>query len=153
MYQGGTDLGLCAESVRELWHADRPLAGVAERVRLLERFPELQPNEEGITDVADTYALFAALCLRYAMLAHSSGNADTALSCGHAALTAMGMLDQNVPGARFLAEEPRLQSLSMCGDPSGLWDASPSAPSAEHGGEARGSRRAAQATGRAARVG
>lgn len=118
------DLDLCAESVRELWHADRPLSGVAERVRLLERFPELQPNEEGITDVADTYAFFAALCLRDALLAHSSGDADTAVSCGHVALTAMGMLDQNVPGARFMAEEQRLQSLSMCGDPSGLWDAS-----------------------------
>ncbi|MFI8345647.1 hypothetical protein ACIF8W_37115 [Streptomyces sp. NPDC085639] len=118
------DLDLCAESVRELWHTDRPLADVAERVRLLELFPELQPNEEGITDVADTYAFFAALCLRYAMLANSSGNADTAVSCGHAALTAMGMLDQNVPGARFLAEEQRLQSLSLCGDASGLWDAS-----------------------------
>jgi hypothetical protein len=118
------DLDFYAESVRDLWHADRPLADAAEGVRQLERFWELQPNEEGITDVADTYTFFAALCLRYAMLAHGSGSADDAVSCGHAALTAMGMLDQNVPGARFLAEEQRLQSLSLSGDASGLWDAS-----------------------------
>ncbi|GHG06595.1 hypothetical protein [Streptomyces hydrogenans] len=118
------DLDFYAESVRDLWHADRPLADAANGVRQLERFPELQPNEEGITDVADIYAFFAALCLRYAMLAHSSGNADDAVSCGHAVLTAMGMLDQNVPGARFLAEERRLQTLSLRGDASGLWDAS-----------------------------
>ncbi|WP_405707280.1 hypothetical protein OG264_07160 [Streptomyces xanthophaeus] len=118
------DLDFYVESVRDLWHADRPLADAAEGVRQLERFPELQPNEEGITDVADTYAFFAALCLRYALLAHGSGNADDAVSCGHAALTAMGMLDQNVAGASFLAEEQRLQSLSLRGDVSGLWDAS-----------------------------
>ncbi|MFB7864511.1 hypothetical protein [Streptomyces sp. NPDC056069] len=118
------DLDFYAESVRDLWHADRPLADAAEGVRQLERFPELQPNEEEVTDVADTYAFFAAICLRYAMLAHGSGNADDAVSCGHAVLTAMGMLDQNVPGARFFAEERRLQTLSLRGDASGLWDAS-----------------------------
>ncbi|MER8018252.1 hypothetical protein ACIQ7S_14945 [Streptomyces griseoluteus] len=118
------DLDFYAESVRDLWHADRPIAGASERVRQVERFPELQPHEEGITEVADTYAFFAALCLRYALLAHGSGNADDAVSCGHAALTAMGMLDQNVAGAGFLADERRLQSLSVCGDASGLWDAS-----------------------------
>ncbi|MER6317429.1 hypothetical protein ABT237_27240 [Streptomyces sp. NPDC001581] len=37
--------------MRDLWYADRPLVDAAERVRLLERFPELQPNEEGINDV------------------------------------------------------------------------------------------------------
>ncbi|MFD7084219.1 hypothetical protein [Streptomyces sp. NPDC059918] len=93
-------------------------------MRLVERFPELQPDEEGVTGVADTYALFAALCLRHALLAHDSGNADDAVSCGHAALTAMGMLDQDVPGAGFLADEQRLQSLSLSGDAAGLWDAS-----------------------------
>ncbi|MDX3329020.1 hypothetical protein PV405_30925 [Streptomyces sp. ME02-6979-3A] len=118
------DLDLFVESVRDLWFADRPLANAAERVRRLERFPELQPNEEGITDVADTYAFFAALCLRYALLAHGSGNADDAVSCGHAALTAMGMLDQNVAGASLLADEQRLQSLSLSGDAADLWDAS-----------------------------
>ncbi|WP_406356981.1 hypothetical protein OHB56_31640 [Streptomyces sp. NBC_01635] len=118
------DLDFYAESVRDLWYADRPLADAAERVRLLERFPELQPDEEGITDVADTYAFFAVLSLRYALLAHGSGNADDAVSCGHAALTAMGLLDQNVAGVSLLAEEQRLQSLSLRGDASSLWDAS-----------------------------
>ncbi|MFI8451764.1 hypothetical protein [Streptomyces erythrochromogenes] len=118
------DLDFYVESVRDLWYADRPLAHAAERVRLLERFPELQPNEEGITDVADTYAFLAALCLRYALLAHGSGNADDAESCGHAVLTSVGMLDRNVAGAGFLADEQRLQSLLLSDDISGLWDAS-----------------------------
>ncbi|MFI1397438.1 hypothetical protein [Streptomyces sp. NPDC020681] len=118
------DLDLYVESVSGLWLADKPLADAAERVRWLERFPELQPDDEGVTGVADTYAFFAALCLRYALLAHNSGNADDAVSCGHAALTAMGMLDQNVAGASLLADEQRLQSLSLSGDAAGLWDAS-----------------------------
>ncbi len=118
------DLDFYAEAVRDLWCADRPLTDAAGRVRRLERFPELRTNEQGITDLADTYAFFAVLCLRYAVSAHGSGNADDAVSCGHAALTALGMLDQNVSGARFLAEEHRLQSLALHGDASGLWDAS-----------------------------
>ncbi|MFI9781413.1 hypothetical protein ACIHCV_43590 [Streptomyces sp. NPDC051956] len=118
------DLDFYAESVRDLWYVDRPLSDAAERVRLLERFPELQPDEEGITDVAGTYAFFAVLCLRYALLAHGSGSADDAVSCGHAALTAMGMLDQNAAGASLHAEEQQLQSLSLSGDASDLWDAS-----------------------------
>ncbi|MBV1941763.1 hypothetical protein KUF83_35180 [Streptomyces sp. BV286] len=118
------ELDFYAESVRDLWYVDRPLADAAERVRLLERFPELQLDEEGITDAADTYAFFAVLCLRYALLAHGSGSADEAVSCGHAALTAMGMVDQNTAGASFLAEEQRLQSLSLSDDGSGVWDAS-----------------------------
>ncbi|MBE1594560.1 MULTISPECIES: hypothetical protein [Streptomyces] len=118
------ELDFYAESVRDLWSVDRPLADAAERVRRLERFPELQPNEEGITGVADTYAFFGVLCLRHALLAHGSGNADEAVSCGHAALTAMGLLDRNVSGADLLAEEQRLQSLSLSGDASGLWEAS-----------------------------
>ncbi|MGW0903186.1 hypothetical protein [Streptomyces sp. NPDC002853] len=118
------DLDLYAESVSGLWLADRPLADAAERVRRLERFPELQPDKERVTGVADTYAFFAALCLRYALPAHTSGNADDAVSCGHAALTAMGMLDQNVAGASLLADEQRLQFLSLSGDAAGLWEAS-----------------------------
>ncbi|MFE5535888.1 hypothetical protein [Streptomyces sp. NPDC056492] len=118
------DLDLYVESLSGLWLADRPIADAAERVRLLERFPELQPDEEGIAGVADTYAFFAALCLRHALLAHNSGNADDAVSCGHAALTAMGMLDESVAGASLLADEQRLRSLSLSGDAAGLWDAS-----------------------------
>ncbi|WP_369244271.1 hypothetical protein [Streptomyces sp. R41] len=118
------DLDFSAESVRDLWQADRPLSDAAERVSMLEWFPEFQPGEEGITDDADTYAFFAALVLRYALLANGSGNADDAVSCGHAALTAMGMLDQNVTGAGFRAQEQRLQFLSVSGDAEGLWDAS-----------------------------
>lgn len=119
-----SDLDFYAAAVRDLWCADRPLAEAVERVGILERFPELQPHEEGITDVADTYAFFAVLSLRYAVLAHGSGNADDAVSCGHAVLTAMGMLDQNVAGTSFLAEEQRLQCLSLSGDVGDLRDTS-----------------------------
>ncbi|MYW63018.1 hypothetical protein GTY65_02835 [Streptomyces sp. SID8379] len=118
------DLDVYVESVRALWSVDRPLSDATERVRLVERFPELQPDEEGITDVADTYAFFAVLCLRYALLTHGSGSVGDALSCGHTALTAMGMLDRNVSGAGHFAEENQLQRLSLNGDASGLWDAS-----------------------------
>lgn len=118
------DVHFYVESVRDLWFADRPLADAAERVRLLDLFPELEPTEEGITDPADTYAFFAVLVLRYALLANGAGDSGTAVSCGHAALTAMWMLDQNVAGADFLREEQRLQALSVTGDIAGLWDAS-----------------------------
>ncbi|MFE0191600.1 hypothetical protein [Streptomyces sp. NPDC058989] len=118
------DVDFYAESVRDLWCADRPLSDAAERVRALERFPELQPRDEEVTDVAGTYAFFAALVLRYALLANGSGSPADAVSCGHAALTAMGMLDQNVVDAGFRAQEHGLQALSVSGDAAGLWEAS-----------------------------
>lgn len=119
------DVDFYAESVRDLWHADRPLSDGAERVRVLERFPELQPtDDEVVTDVVGINTFFAALVLRYALLANGSGSVDDAVSCGHAALTAMGMLDQNVFGAGFLAQEHGLQALSVSGDAAGLWEAS-----------------------------
>ncbi|MEU8883867.1 hypothetical protein [Streptomyces hydrogenans] len=119
-----TDVDLYVAAVGDLWKTDCPLSDSADRLHSLDRFPELQPAEEGITDTADTYAFFACLVLRYALLANSSGNADQAISCGHAVLTAMGMLDQNIAGAAFKADEQRLQSLSASGNAAGLWDAS-----------------------------
>ncbi|MFD3470138.1 hypothetical protein ACFWWM_27990 [Streptomyces sp. NPDC058682] len=119
------DLDLCVESLRGLWNADRALPDAAERVRALEGFPELQPREEGISDVAGTYAFFGVLVLRYALLAHASAEVDDALSCGHVALTVMGLLDQNLPdGAGFRAEEEALQARSLSGGAAGLWEAS-----------------------------
>lgn len=118
-------MDLCVESLRGLWYADRPLPDAAERVRALEDLPELRPYEDGITDVAGTYAFFGVLVLRYALLANASADADHALSCGHVALTAMGLLDQNLPGgAGFRAEEKALQARSASGDAAGLWEAS-----------------------------
>ncbi|WP_299538998.1 hypothetical protein [uncultured Streptomyces sp.] len=117
------DLDFCVRSVGDLWHTGQPLAD-AERVGVLERFPELQPSDEGITDVADTYAFFGALVLRHALSANDTGDARDAVACGHVALTAMGMLDQNLTGAGFGAEEQRLQSCSASGDAAGLWEAS-----------------------------
>lgn len=119
------DVDLCVESLRGLWYADRPLSDAAERVRALERFPELLPNEEGITDVAGTYAFFGVLVLRYALLANASADVGHALSCGHGALTAMGLLDRGpAGGAVFRAEEEALQARSLSGDAAGLWEAS-----------------------------
>ncbi|MFJ4671577.1 hypothetical protein [Kitasatospora purpeofusca] len=96
----------------------------ADRARLLDRFPEPQPTEDGITDLVGTYTFFACLVLRHALLANASGGADHAVSCGHAELTAMGMLDQNIAGAAFRAEEQRLQRLSASGNAAGAWDTS-----------------------------
>lgn len=118
------DLDLYVGAVRDLWFADRPLADAYERVRVLEQFPELRPSDEGMSDVAGTYAFFAALVLRHALLANLSGSAEEAVSCGQAALTAMGMLDQNVGGAAFRRGEARSQRLSVSGDVAGLWEAS-----------------------------
>ncbi|MEV5689116.1 MULTISPECIES: hypothetical protein [unclassified Streptomyces] len=119
------DVDFYLESVRNLWHVDRPRSDAPERVRVLERFPELRPaDDEVVTDVVGINTFFAALVLRYALLANGSGSADDAVSCGHAALTAMGMMDQNVLGAGFLAQEHGLQSLSVSGDVAGLWEAS-----------------------------
>jgi hypothetical protein len=119
------DLDFCVRSVHDLWHPGQPLADAAERVSVLERFPEHQPSEEGgITNVADTYAFFGVLVLRHALLANGTGDARDAVACGHAALTAMGMLDQNLAGAGFSAEEQRLQSRSATGNATGLWEGS-----------------------------
>ncbi|QES53585.1 hypothetical protein DEJ51_04390 [Streptomyces venezuelae] len=119
------DLDLCVESLQGLWCADRALPDAAERVRALEGFPELRPREGAITDVAGTYAFFGVLVLRYALLANASAEAGHALSCGHAALTAVGLLDQSLPGGSvFRAEEEALQKRSLSGDVAGLWEAS-----------------------------
>lgn len=118
------DLDFYVESVGGLWNADRPLPDAAARARRLEQFPELQPAEEEVTGVVGTYTLFAALALRYALLANASGNIDHAVSCGHVALTAMGMLDQNVTGTAFRTEEQLLQSLSVSDPATDLWNAS-----------------------------
>ncbi|MGW5638189.1 hypothetical protein [Streptomyces sp. NPDC003832] len=120
------DVDFYVESVRDLWHVDRPLCDAAERVRVLERFPELRSTGDDveIADVVGIYTTFSALVLRWALLANGSGSPDDAVSCGHATLTAMGMLDQNVVGAGFRAQEHRLQSLSVSGDAAGLWEAS-----------------------------
>ncbi|MER5847782.1 hypothetical protein ABT126_12165 [Streptomyces sp. NPDC002012] len=110
------DVDFFVESVGGLWFADRPLPDAADRVGRLERFPELQSAEEGITGVADTYTFFAGLVLRYALLANGSGNADHAVSCGHVALTAMGMLDQNTRAPRFVLTSNDF-NLSRCPAP------------------------------------
>ncbi len=65
-----------------------------------QRFPELQLRDEEITDVADT--------------------PPSSPSSGYAALSAMGMLDRNLAGAGFLAQEQQLQLLSVSTDAAGL---------------------------------
>ncbi|MGW1412244.1 hypothetical protein [Streptomyces sp. NPDC002403] len=74
--------------------------------------------------MAGIYTFFTSLVLRYALLANGSGNPADAMSCGHAALTAMGMLDQNMVGSGFRAQEYGLQDLSVSGHAAGLWEAS-----------------------------
>ncbi|MER5639834.1 hypothetical protein ABT095_23120 [Kitasatospora sp. NPDC002227] len=121
------DVELYRESVLDLWRTDRPMSDAAERARLLDRFPELQPAGDGSTDIVGAYTHFACLVLRHALLANASGSADHAVSCGHASLAATGMLDRSTAGAVFRAEEQRLQSLSVSDNAAGVWDASVSA--------------------------
>ncbi|MEU8925324.1 hypothetical protein AB0D10_31050 [Kitasatospora sp. NPDC048545] len=121
------DVDLYAAAVGDLWRTDHPLPDAVERARLLERFPELRPTEEASTGVVGSYTSLAGLVLRYALLANASGSADRAVSCGHAALAATDVLDRNLGGAAFRAEEHLLQARSVSGDAAGVWDASVSA--------------------------
>ncbi|EST25947.1 hypothetical protein N566_24305 [Streptomycetaceae bacterium MP113-05] len=118
------DLDLYIASAHDLWLTDRPSPDVPERQRALGGFPELQPRDEGISDIVGTYSFFAVLVLRYALLANRSGSAEHAIDCGHAALTSMGMLDQNLADGPFLGQEQHLQLRSVSGDASELWEAS-----------------------------
>ncbi|MFE7131895.1 hypothetical protein ACFVIM_13625 [Streptomyces sp. NPDC057638] len=118
------DRDLYAQCRRDLWFADRVLTDAADRIRIVERFPELRPRDEPVTSVADTYAAPAVLALRHALAANNSGSARDAVSCGHAVLVAMEMLDQSLGSELFGQGEYRLQRLSVSGDIAGLWEAS-----------------------------
>ncbi len=75
----------------------------------LEGFQELETSDEEVVEVAGIYTFYSILTLRYATLYRSSANSEDALKCAHACLTAMGQLDQNLPGVTFFTQEAECQ--------------------------------------------
>lgn len=109
------DVDLYVDTLQRLWDLGDPLDNFTARVQRLEKFPELEPTETGHTAVGDIYAFYSVLALRYATLCAGSGSAAEAERCGHAVLTAMGQLDQNVAQAAFYQEEQSWQRRSLPG--------------------------------------
>lgn len=99
------DVDLYVEVLDELWNPDAASSAFAERVAALDRFAELRPSEEGLVDVADIYAFYGVLCLRYAVLCRATGDPEEAVRCAHASLTAVGQLDRNVPHSSLFEAE------------------------------------------------
>ncbi|MFJ9826251.1 hypothetical protein ACIRSU_18045 [Streptomyces sp. NPDC101160] len=107
------DVELYLEVLEELWSPD--LAGnvFAARIEALQEFAELQPSEEGLVAVVDIYAFYGVLCMRYAVLCRATGDAENAVRCAHACLTAMGQLDRNISQASFFEGEHEYQRRMM----------------------------------------
>ncbi|MFC9863543.1 MULTISPECIES: hypothetical protein [unclassified Streptomyces] len=99
------DVDLYLEVLEELWAPSLTGNVFAARLEALEEFSELQPSEEGLVDVADIYAFYAVLCMRYAVLCRTNGESEDAVRCAHACLTALGQLDRNLPQGAFFESE------------------------------------------------
>ncbi|MEU7075796.1 hypothetical protein AB0B30_37495 [Streptomyces narbonensis] len=112
------DVELYLETLEDLWSLDLADSVFAVRMETLRELPELQPSEEGLVDVADIYAFYGVLCIRYAVLYRANGDAEDAVRCAHASLTALGQLDRNVPQAAFFQVEHEQQRQMMLGDTS-----------------------------------
>lgn len=111
------DVDFVIRAVGDLW--DPGISGDSFRgyVDTLEGFQELQPSDEEIVEVAGIYAFYSVLALRYASLYRSSADSEDALKCAHACLTAMGQLDQNLPGGEFFAQEAESQRRAISEPP------------------------------------
>ncbi|MGW6306098.1 hypothetical protein ACWFRQ_28720 [Streptomyces niveus] len=103
------DVTLYLEILDELWNPSLTGNVFAARVEAVEVLSELQPSEEELLDVADIYAFYAVLCLRYALLTHANGEPEDAVRCAHACLTALGQLDRNIPQDAFFESERESQ--------------------------------------------
>ncbi|MFE7752625.1 hypothetical protein [Streptomyces sp. NPDC057428] len=99
------DVDLYLEILGELWDPSLADSVFSARMEALEELSELQPSEEGLVDVADIYAFYAVLCMRYAVLCRANGEPDDAVRCAHACLTALGQLDRNIPQGTFFESE------------------------------------------------
>jgi hypothetical protein len=108
------DIAYVVETIEDLWDLERPAGSFDERREHLLSFPELQPNDVGFTQVADIYSFCGCLVLMYATkCAAAGGDPDAAVSCAHASLTAMGLLDQNVAGATYFSDEKARQKATI----------------------------------------
>ncbi|GAA2148319.1 hypothetical protein GCM10009760_40220 [Kitasatospora kazusensis] len=110
------DVDLFLEILDELWNLDLEGSIFSARVDALQEFAELQPSEEGLVDVDDIYAFYSVLCMRYAVLYRVSGDAEEALRCAHASLTALGQLDRNMSETAFFEGEHECQRRITLGD-------------------------------------
>jgi hypothetical protein len=99
------DIAYVVESLEDLWNLEIPAEPFGARRERLESFPEFEPTEVGLIEVADIYSFYGLLVLMYAVGCAASGDPREAVSCAHVALTAMGQLDQNIVGASFFSEE------------------------------------------------
>ncbi|WTW92415.1 hypothetical protein OG216_03090 [Streptomycetaceae bacterium NBC_01309] len=114
----GGDVDFVVGTMADLWRSDIPVDRFRSGVATLDGFPELAPDEE-FTGVADIYAFYSVLVLRYAALYRSGADTEDALKCAHASLTAMAQLDQNLPGAEFFAQEAESQQRALSAPPLG----------------------------------
>lgn len=110
------DIAFVVDTVDDLWELAAPTGSFGERGEHLLSFPELQPNDLGFTRVVDIYSFYGCLALMYATkCAAAGGDAEAAVSCAHASLTAMGQLDQNAAGATNFLDEQARQKATIAG--------------------------------------
>jgi hypothetical protein len=102
------DIVAYVESVNALWDADTSAEAFQAAIDRLDQFPELQDDDE-LIEVADTYAFYSVLTLLYALRCVASDDPQNGVKCAHAALTAMGQLDRNVPAAQLMDQERQRQ--------------------------------------------
>jgi hypothetical protein len=104
-----TDVDLFVRTMDNLWNIGlgRSFSG---SVNALEAFVELQPSEEGGINVPDIYAMYPVLVAKYACAYRAFGDPEDSIRCAHAALTAMGQLDNNVLQLHLFEDERVLQS-------------------------------------------
>ena len=105
------DVDFVVDLLDRLWDLEHDVPGrFADSVSALEGFPEMRPREIPHRAAADIYCFYAVLTLRYAAASRLGVGVGAALSCGHAALTATGQLDQNRPeGSSLSVQEAELQ--------------------------------------------
>lgn len=106
----GADVDVLVRILDQLWDFDLEGSAFTIRVTELEGFFELAPSDNELLDAVDIYSFYAILVARYACLYRSSGDVEDSVRCAHAALTALGQLDQNLSGSQFFADEKQRQA-------------------------------------------
>lgn len=99
------DVDHFVETLIDLWDTESLSDVLDNRRSQLVAFPELQPNELGFTKVEDVYSFYSVLVTMYAVESAGAGSSEKAVRSAHAALNAMGQLDQNVPSGFFFDGE------------------------------------------------
>ena len=110
------DVDFYLATLDDLWILGGSNDDFVARSEVLKEFVELEPSEEGLTDLSDIYSFYSVLCLRYAILFRVSGEVEYAMKCAHASLTALGQLDRNAVGTSFFEGESEYQRQLFDGD-------------------------------------